>query len=575
MHRLIGGTVLKRTLITAVAAMVLATQALSAQTQPKESTNEKLSATVEVRVINIDVVVNDKKGNPVRGLTAADFDVFENGVPQNITNFSEITEKKAAPAAAKAPAAPGAITTAATPAIDEDDRGQLQRRIIFYVDNLSLAPFNRNRVFTAMKKFAQETMQPGDTAMIATWNRSLKVRVPFTSDVTQIIQNLDAIAGESSFGLQNLADRRRYESQIRDATSYSEAVGAARQYAQSVEHDLRQSVSAINGLMSTLAGVDGKKILVLTSEGMPMSPGKEMFYFIDDVKKDKKDWTESGSAMLEAMGFDSSALIKSVATTANANNITLYTLHAGGLVADTGNSAENDRPTAYTVSNAALTNSTDSMYMLADMTGGRATVGTNNFGGALAQIRSDLASYYSLGYRATTERVDRQRSVQVRAKNRNYVVRSRRTFVEKSIGTEMTDRVIANLFYPQKSNDLNITVITGTPVQIESDRFRVPLEIRIPMESLTFLPQGELNLGQFSVFVAVADQLGDMSDVSRQSKQFALRPDELTKISGKYYTYALDLVMAKGRNKISVGVVDEISNTTGFDRREILAADLR
>jgi VWFA-related protein len=556
--------------------MVLATQALSAQTQPKESTPlEKLSATVDVRVINIDVVVNDKKGNPVRGLTAADFEVFENGVPQNITNFSEIAEKKTAPVVAKASpaAAPGAPEAA--PAIEEDDRGQLQRRIIFYVDNLSLAPFNRNRVFTAMKKFAQETMQPGDTAMIATWNRSLKVRVPFTSDVTQIIQNLDAIAGESSFGLQNLADRRRYESQIRDATSYSEAVGAARQYAQSVEHDLRQSVSAINGLMSTLAGVDGKKILVLTSEGMPMSPGKEMFYFIDDVKKDKKDWTESGSAMLEAMGFDSSALIKSVATTANANNITLYTLHAGGLVADTGNSAENDRPTAYTVSNAALTNSTDSMYMLADMTGGRATVGTNNFGGALAQIRSDLASYYSLGYRATTERVDRQRSVQVRAKNRNYVVRSRRTFVEKSIGTEMTDRVIANLFYPQKSNDLNITVITGTPVQIESDRFRVPLEIRIPMESLTFLPQGELNLGQFSVFVAVADQLGDMSDVSRQSKQFALRSDELTKIAGKYYTYALDLVMAKGRNKISVGVVDEISNATGFDRREILAADLR
>mgnify|MGYP006153926625 CR=1 FL=1 len=53
-----------------------------------------------------------------------------------------------------------------------------------------------------------------------------------------------------------------------------------------MEHDLRQSVSSLNALMSTLAGVDGKKILVLTSEGFPMQPGREIFTFIEDVARE-------------------------------------------------------------------------------------------------------------------------------------------------------------------------------------------------------------------------------------------------------------------------------------------------
>jgi hypothetical protein len=37
----------------------------------------------------------------------------------------------------------------------------------------------------------------------------------------------------------------------------------------------------------------------------------------------------------------------------------------------------------------------------------------------------------------------------------------------------------------------------------------------------------------------------------------------------------MTLIVEKGRNKVSVGVVDEVGNMTGFDRREVLAADLR
>jgi VWFA-related protein len=425
-----------------------------------------------------------------------------------------------------------------------------------------------------MKEFVKNVMRPGDEAMVATFNRSMKVRVPFTRDPVQIQQMLDAVAGESALGTNISSERKQTESRIREASSYDEAVGIARTHASSVEHDLRQSASSLNALMSTLAGLDGKKILVLTSEGFPMQPGREIFYFIDEIAKEKQ-WNFSGT-LLEAMSFDSSSLIQSIARTANANGITMYTIHAAGLTGGDTFSAEHSQPTSFTVSQAAMSNTTESMHLMADMTGGLASIQTNNYALAFKRIQSDLESYYSLGYRAGTERVDRQRRIDVRVKNKSYIVRNRETFVEKSTFAEMSDRVIANLLYRTKANDLNVLVKMNTPAATDDGLFRVPVEIQIPMDSLTLLPQGETEYaGGFDVYVAVANKEGDMSDVARKSHQLRIPTSDLPRAKGKYYTYALDLLMEKGLNRVSVGVVDQISNVSGFAREQIMAQDLR
>jgi len=553
---------------TIAAAALLFAVNLSAQ-QPTDV--PKLTETIDVRVIDVDVVVTDRKGNPITGLTKEAFEIYENGVLKPVSNFYEVQ--------AAAPPALVAASTPETPVARPSDRLQIpesqKRRIILYIDNLSLAPFNRNRVFRDMKVFVKNAMRPGDEAMIATFNRSMKIRVPFTRDIVHVQQTLDAIAGESSFGLSNRSERRDVEERIRDARSYEEALSTARTYASSVEHDLRQSVSSINGLISTLAGIEGKKILVLTSEGFPIQPGREMFVHLDEISREK-NWS-FGSSLIEGLGFSSQDLIQSIARTSNANGITLYTVHAAGLTANDGMSAENARPTSLSVSHSAASNSTESMQLMADMTGGLSSVNTNNFAFAFERIRRDLESYYSLGYRSGTERVDRQRRLEVKVRNRNYIVRSRRTFVEKSTHAEMTDRVIANLLYKTKANDLKIFVRTATPRATEDrDLFRVPVEVQIPMDSLTLLPQGEESYaGGFDVYVAVANKDGDMSDVARKSHTVRVPAIDLPKAKGKYYTYSLDLLMEKGVNRISVAVVDTVTNVSGFAREQVLAKDLR
>ena len=554
---------MKRTLaILALAAIALPA---IAQRKPAEPEQPKLVESIDVRVINVDVVVTDKRGNFVPGLKKEDFEILENGVPKTVSNFYEVEGNRAKNVAIADEV--GGRVTAPAAAVPEE----MKRRIIFYIDNLSLNPFNRNRVFQQMRSFLKSAMRPGDEAMIATYNRSMRVRVPFTRDIGQIESILDSLARESGLGVAARSEQKSTQDRIRDARSYDDALATARSYAASVEHDLRTSVSSLNALMSTLAGVDGKKILVLTSEGFPMQPGRDMFQFIEEVGREK-GWGVVGSTVIEGMTYDGTQLIQSVAKAANANDITLYTIHAAGLMGNNEYSAENSRPTSGLVSQAALSNTTESMQMMANMTGGLASVNTNNFELAFEKIRKDLDAYYSLGYRAGTERVDRQRYLQVKVKNKAYRVRARQTFVEKSMYAEMNDRVIASLLYRVKDNDLGIIARIGEARPIEDGLYRVNVDIQIPMPSLTLLPQGDAEyVGGFDVYVVVANKDDDMSDVARKSHQLRIPSSDIARTKGKIYTYTLELVIERGLNKISIGVVDQISNVSGFAREQLIA----
>src|SRR5688572_28430782 len=137
---------------------------------------------------------------------------------------------------------------------------------------------------------------------------------------------------------------------------------------------------------------------------------------------------------------------------------------------------------------------------------------------------------------------------------------------------EMSDRVVANLLYRVKDNDLGILARVGQPVPVEDGLFRVAIDIQIPMLALTLLPQGEEeSVGGFDVYIVVGNKDNDMSDVAQQSHQVRVPKARMNDLAGKYYTYTLELLIERGLNKISLGVVDQISSTSGFTREQIIA----
>src|SRR5229473_8630027 len=94
------------------AALAIALPLFGQQPQPKPQPVDipPYVEKLDVRVINVDVIVTDRKGNRVTGLTKDDFEIYQNGIPKAISNFYEIlVEKKPAPAAT------GATPAAARP----------------------------------------------------------------------------------------------------------------------------------------------------------------------------------------------------------------------------------------------------------------------------------------------------------------------------------------------------------------------------------------------------------------------------------------------------------------------------
>src|SRR5687768_11840972 len=129
----------------------------------------RVSEIVEVRVTNIEVIVTDERGERVHGLTRDDFQIFDSGKEQEITNFSEISGD-IGPEATAAPSTAAAVHDNVPP-----------RHLIIVFDNFSTNTLDRKHVRTGLMELFRD-LRPIDDAMIVSWNRSLKIVVSPTSD---------------------------------------------------------------------------------------------------------------------------------------------------------------------------------------------------------------------------------------------------------------------------------------------------------------------------------------------------------------------------------------------------------
>jgi hypothetical protein len=258
--------------------------------------------------------------------------------------------------------------------------------------------------------------------------------------------------------------------------------------------------------------------------------------------------------------------IEKFARQANADGVTVYIIDA----ADTRDytSAENATSTDNTEQFASFTNTAMAYQTIARITGGL-MVNSHNFDSAFQTIAKDLGSYYSLGYKPSEETKNaKDRSIVVKAKNPAYRVRSRQSYSPKSGDDQINDRVVANIYSGVKS-EWPITVSTGAPER-EGDRFRVPVTVTIPA-TVTLLPQENQMVGGFDVFVAVGTDGGAMSKVSKSAQPIKIPAAGEKDLRRKPMTYDMSIVVRPGESTLSVGVVDEISNTSGFARTKIVA----
>src|SRR5437867_8862311 len=124
---------------------------------------------VDTQLVVQTVVVKDKDGKPIEGLTEKDFAVTEDNVPQTISVF-EFQKLDDAPAPATTPAPAPAATPAATPA-RADARYRDHRLLVLFFDMMTTPPPDQLRAFTAADKFIRDQMKSADLIAIMTFRK--------------------------------------------------------------------------------------------------------------------------------------------------------------------------------------------------------------------------------------------------------------------------------------------------------------------------------------------------------------------------------------------------------------------
>ena len=554
-----------------------ASAALPADAAPPAPTPRPLVRNVDVTVTNIDVVVTDSKGRRVRGLTRDLFEVYEDGQLQPLTNFYAVDGGKvvffgdeAVPSAAPAPTpAPEAPATAA-PAVPEPEAEPLpapRTRIVIFIDNMSLQPFNRNRVLRNVQEWVRENVKDNVEAMVVTWDRSLKVRRKFTNDGREISDVLKQQEDLSTLGQTRWSERRDVIQRIDEAQSESEAFLYVRQYALSYKNDVDFMVEALKKTIDQLAGVEGKKILLHVSEGLPQSPGAELWKYVQD-----KFRTQAGG--LYQFEFDKTASYVGIVRAANAAGVTMYMADASGLTVDSSVSAE-ARTTAARIDNfVERTNLQSMVQLLAQETGGKAFLNRNNITPDLEAMKEDYSSYYSVGYRSLRSVGERARKVEVRMKRKGLVARARRSFVEKRLETRISEAVTSALFYARDENPLAVGVEVGTPAPADERNYLVPIRIRVPYSRITLLPEGATSRGRVVLYFIVVDAEGKQSDLANQVVPVEVPTKDVGDLARRDFVYDVRLLMLPGGQRLSLAVRDEPTNTVSYVQQSIFVSAL-
>src|SRR5688572_13901623 len=245
--------------------------------QPTDSTLAPFAEQLEVRVVNVDVVVTDRDGRPVDGLTREDFVVLEDGRPQPITNFYVVDGIRVR----------GGDAGAEWEPITADS--SFRRRILLLVDNNFVTKPHRDNAVNALHDYLNAKFDGTYEWGVIAVGDEVQVLEPFTSDKLRLRAALDRIKAMPT----NLSRYRPERQVLNDPVRVrmSQRGAASREMSGDLTDDISKSMrfesrtSAARNLQASerTAGamieafrayghLDGKKILVWVTGGVPMLP---------------------------------------------------------------------------------------------------------------------------------------------------------------------------------------------------------------------------------------------------------------------------------------------------------------
>jgi VWFA-related protein len=502
-----------------------------------------LTAQVEVHVVNVDVSVTDKSGNPVPGLNKDDFEIFEDGRPQKVSNFSVIS-------GASRPAA------AANPAIASSTR-----RILLIIDNNYLAVIERNRALDSVEKFF-ESSGDGEWA-VASIGHGADMLQSFTSDKARIRAALARARTMPSSETQNdidrsiLSERVVHRTDVTLPADYRDKVAfEGREQTYRNLMTMQNTARAVVDTARSYSAEDGKKFIVLLTGGMELNTTFAAF-----EKKDDFELTELKQQIAEI----SDAMVRE----ANGANFTVHIINARarGMIApqhDVENHSSGmtgASPLRNLMNDPIDVADVDSIPLSIALGTGGMYLPSNDIGQSLQKIDTLTSNFYSLGY-SPEHNGDRQyHTIKVRVKRSGVRVANRVGYFDETPEDRLEAMLRLRTQFDSGFGSLPVQVQVGTAAPGDLDLV-VPVTAEMPLAKITVIPQDQNFVGRVHVYCSIFDESGRNVGFLHKMQEVTMAPQQFS--SGGDFRYTMQVHLKKGAAfTIVITLRDELSNEMG------------
>ena len=428
--------ILACTMLACVAGTSILTRAQ--QQRPGEQTTDKI--VISKNEVPFDVVVRDKKGRPVKDLTAAEFEVYEDGVKQEISSFRFVSStpvEDKAPESTETKQNSNTVVAADKP-VDRSEPSVNAVALVF--DRLS--PESRLRARDAALSYLGESVKKSELVGVFLTDLSVVVLQPFTTDTQQVKAGIEK-AGVHASSLYTSSNEEARTAREIVANGISSRSGVSTppepgteftaptaamvlgnlEWLEQTQRDQQGNATA-HGLLhiaSSLRALPGRKAVIFFSEGLVLP-----------------------TSVYEAF--------RSVINEANRNNVSFYSIDVAGLRTDSKtaetrreiNSRSNARMAqlgSTTDPSGPMTkelernedilrlNPDSGLSQLANETGGFLITDSNDLKNRIRQVDEDLHAYYLLSYSSNNQKYDGHfRKIEVKLKRSGLSVQSRKGY---------------------------------------------------------------------------------------------------------------------------------------------------
>lgn len=551
---------------------------------PAQDSEQTFFESIDVNVVNVEVYVTGRDGRRVQGLARDDFQVLEDGKPVEISNFYAVSEGRVSQAAPEGPGGPEGDDEAGAPvpAIAAATPADQRLYLAIFLDNRSLLPASRNHVLKSIQEFVTR-LRPGDRILIAAYDGSVRVRQGLTNDPATLSAALEEMARVAPGGVTRNTERRRLLAEIDAAYPVGEggesqrdqaAVVLAeqlynniRQYGTQVSEENRLALMHLREFVDSLAGLQGRKALLYVSGGFSLRP----------IQSFMQAWEMKFGALSDLVGYsafdgtrdDMTPKLQELIEHANSNRITFYSLGSTPELA--GVSAESGRSDMYDSNMEAMdrTAMQSSLLMIADGTGGLASVDAATTP-MLDRMRQDFETYYSLGYVPQKGRDGRRRKVEVKVRDRSLVVRHRDAHRERTMPERMTSRTLSALLLGEEDNPLEVALELGKEKKNDKGQYELEVLVKFPLANLVLVPQDKFHEGKLSLFIGARDSHGRSSPIQQIAVPIRVPNDQLLTALGQVGAYRMTMLLRPEPHTVAVAVRDELGNADSTARAEYI-----